>query len=275
MKTVNKCKSDCQSVNLPILTYHKILPEKEIDCITPKRDRLYTFSRDEFEKHCVFLNSNGYSTLSFHDLKEIIQNQQQPSANPVILTFDDGHESNYSHALPILQSYGLKATFFIITDLVGKQGYLNWKKITEMYESGMEIQSHTHTHPNVSELDELEVTAELTISKKLIEDHIKTDVFVLALPGGLYNNLLKRVAISSGYSFICTSKWGHNKISCDIFLLKRFPIKLGDRFSKYRLFLEEKRIPLFLLTIKKNTIVFARKVIGETFYRHIRNTILK
>lgn len=65
------------------------------------------------------------------------------------ITFDDGIEAHYDIAMPILEKYGIKGTFFITINRVGTPGRLSWKQIKEMRQRGMEIGNHTMTHAHL------------------------------------------------------------------------------------------------------------------------------
>ncbi|HYR95514.1 MAG TPA: polysaccharide deacetylase family protein, partial [Candidatus Binatus sp.] len=69
------------------------------------------------------------------------------------LTFDDGHASDYTEAFPVLAELGLRATFFVVPTLVDTPGHVTWQQLREMVAGGMEIGSHSLTHPFVDRLD--------------------------------------------------------------------------------------------------------------------------
>ena len=87
-----------------------------------------------------------------------------PGANPVApailhqgyvsINFDDGYESAYVNALPILDNAGLRSTQFIITRLVGHPGFITTDQLLAMQASGHEIGAHTRTHPHLPTLDD-------------------------------------------------------------------------------------------------------------------------
>jgi peptidoglycan/xylan/chitin deacetylase (PgdA/CDA1 family) len=102
----------------------------------------------------------------------------------VSITFDDGNESQFTDYYPILESYGFRATFFIITSLLGKKGMLNYDQVKELYKCGNEIGSHTHTHPHLTKIPTTSLIFELKKSKEILRNF---NCDTLAYPYGDYN----------------------------------------------------------------------------------------
>jgi peptidoglycan/xylan/chitin deacetylase (PgdA/CDA1 family) len=103
----------------------------------------------------------------------------------VILTFDDGPKSQYTNAKPILDKYGYKATFDIICNDVGDNGYLTWEDITELYKEGYDIGSHSMDHKDLSKLSKKMVNFEVGQSKQCLLQHgINTTIFAYPFNGG-------------------------------------------------------------------------------------------
>lgn len=89
----------------------------------------------------------------------------------VALFFDDGWKSHYDEAFPILKEFGFKATFAIITDYVGldrgtPRARMNHTELKELQNSGMEIASHTKTHPHMLNLTREKLINEIANSRK-------------------------------------------------------------------------------------------------------------
>ena len=89
----------------------------------------------------------------------------------VVLTFDDGPKSQYTNAKPILDKYGYKATFDIICNDVGDNGYLTWEDIAALYNDGNDIGSHSMDHKDLSKLSKKMVNFEVGQSKQCFLDH--------------------------------------------------------------------------------------------------------
>lgn len=158
------------------LLYHKIVKDGE--------NQLYEREESNFRNDMEYLKK--YQIISLYDLV-----LGEKSNNKIIITFDDGDSSNYSIAFPILKEYGFKATFFVISDKVGKEGYVNWNEIrdigdykNEKGERLFDIESHTHTHLDLAQHGEERILYELKHSQGTIRKETGTTPRFLAIPGG-------------------------------------------------------------------------------------------
>jgi peptidoglycan/xylan/chitin deacetylase (PgdA/CDA1 family) len=88
----------------------------------------------------------------------------------VILNFDDAYKSQYTNAKPILDKYGYKATYYIVCNYVGENGYLSWEDITALSNEGHDIESHTMNHEDLSKTSEEETEFEIGDSKQCLFD---------------------------------------------------------------------------------------------------------
>ena len=101
------------------------------------------------------LKENGYNAITCSDLISYAENGTKLPNKPILITFDDGYQSNYEYAYPILKKYGLKGTIFVIGSFFGSDTYkdtdmkiiphFGMSEAQEMVDSGViEIQSHTY-----------------------------------------------------------------------------------------------------------------------------------
>lgn len=106
----------------------------------------------------------------------------------VSLTFDDGYLSDFNHAFPILKDNGVKASFGIISNQIGAPGRLGAEEIKEMSDYGMDIVSHTKSHPSdMRELTNAELIDELALSKVEIEEITGRECHSLLVPNSNWN----------------------------------------------------------------------------------------
>ena len=103
----------------------------------------------------IYLKEKGYETISVKQLLDYIENNSPLPEKPIMITFDDGHESFYEYIYPILKQYDLKAVLSVVgsfTDTFTENedhninySYLTWKQINELSDSGyVEIGNHTY-----------------------------------------------------------------------------------------------------------------------------------
>ena len=125
-----------------------------------------------------------------------------------ILTFDDGHISNFELAFPLLKKFDRKALFFVVTDFIGKPGYMDWEQIKELLDAGMFVGSHSHTHPEFTCLSLDEVKFELETSKKILEQNLSNEITMFSFPFGKYKWKHSQLALEIGYQYLFGSQHG-------------------------------------------------------------------
>ncbi len=168
----------------------------------------------QLEEQFEYLNKNGYTTL-FADEYEEAYNVDLP----VILTFDDGYEDNYTELFPLLKDYNIKATIFVVSGNIDKEGYLSSAQIKEMVDSGLVgIQSHTANHVDLCSLTDEELDKELRESCAAIAKVTGKNVTSVSYPGGYYNDdVIREVKRYFTYAYAIDtneySKSNHYEIS--------------------------------------------------------------
>lgn len=211
-----------QSKAGPIAMYHYI---RRVD---PDSDELgYQLSiRPElFEVHMAWLAKNGYTGVSLQTLLHCTGRvgRAQPGescpALPMALTFDDGYMDAYTAALPILQRYGFSGTFYIVGDFIGQPGYMGWNELKVLRDAGMEIGSHSISHPDLTQLDLETLNHQLLQSKALLEEHLQIRVTSFCYPAGKYNAEVEEQVRLAGYENATTTLWALD--GSDIFALPR------------------------------------------------------
>ncbi len=155
------------------------------------------------EEQLRYLTENGYTPIWFEDLGRADQIEK-----PILLTFDDGYDDNYTELFPLLKKYNVKATVFVIVDLLGTEHYLTKEQVKELSDSGLvSIQSHTMTHPYLSDCTEEQLEQELYQSKLEIARLTGKEPFVLCYPSGRYSDAsLAKTANYYEYGLLMSGK---------------------------------------------------------------------
>ncbi len=137
---------------LPILGYHYIVADDEE---ISSQDRSLKIRVSDFERQVAFMsNQMNCRWITFGDVMEqyILQGKKTPK-NTCVMTFDDGRRDGYTLVLPILKKYNVVATFYVITDNLGREGYLTKQQLSEIYQAGNEIGSHTVSGGSMTKTD--------------------------------------------------------------------------------------------------------------------------
>lgn len=195
-----------------ILEYHKICEDASPYAVSPA----------EFDKQLQYLADEGYTAISMQEYATAAAGQGVLPAKPVVITFDDGYDNNYTEALPLLERHGMKGTVFVVSGYVEQYpGYLSWPQILEMQRRGMEIGSHTANHVQLDTLSPDEQRKEITESKAVLEQHIGRPVEFLAYPFGGYTAVTEKLLQEAGYTGACTGESGLNRGGDKPYALKR------------------------------------------------------
>lgn len=123
------------------------------------------------------------------------------------LTFDDAFASAHRHALPLLERLGVPAVTYVVSGRVGGDNrwpgqpasaptgrLMSWSELGEWVAAGLEVGSHTETHPRLTALDATALERELAASRARLEDRLGVPVGQLAYPYGLASDAVARRA---------------------------------------------------------------------------------
>jgi peptidoglycan/xylan/chitin deacetylase (PgdA/CDA1 family) len=147
--------------------------------------------------------------MSYKTIDMAISDKDQK--NLVCITFDDGNISDYRIALPWLVENDIFATFFVVSDWIGSPGYLDKSQILAMHKLGMQIGSHSVSHPDFRKISTKEKVYELKKSKRIIEGIIGEKITSFSLPFGFIDNNTIDTVFECGYSYCCISRHGLSK----------------------------------------------------------------
>lgn len=141
----------------------------------------------------------------------------------ISFTFDDGYESTYTKAFPILKKYGFVATVYVVTNDIGKPGYMTKEQLQELGRNGWWIGSETLSHPHLTELTPQESWQELEQSKKILESW-GFEVVDFATPFGDYDDRIM-AQIQELYLTHRTTSPGLNTKPIDRYQLKALEVR--------------------------------------------------
>jgi peptidoglycan/xylan/chitin deacetylase (PgdA/CDA1 family) len=164
----------------------------------------------------AFFHILNRSEKNIFSIDEVYKLHAKQDKLPICLTFDDGFLSDHDIVLPALKEREYKATFFIVQDYIGKDGYMEKDHIIELSNAGMQIGSHSKTHPNFLKIDTKAKEYELSSSKSFLEELIGQEVTTFSFPYGFIDKSSIDAVFAAGYKYCCTSKHGLCSIDSDV-----------------------------------------------------------
>lgn len=234
---------------LPILMYHNVVVDE-----TKSVDLSISVAR--LEAQFKFLRDNNYTTFHFKDLERL---QELPSKS-IILTFDDVTECQLLHAVPLLQKYQLKASFFIPFSFVGnfdywiegKEKIMSVEQLKSLDSTLIELGYHSFEHKRYSALSQEELETDFVRSNNFIKDNQLDIKPVLAYPFGNYAKKQAQFAVFEKIMRENGIKYGlriGNRVNKfpfkNNYLVKRIDIKGEDSLFRFKLKLKIGKLKLF------------------------------
>ena len=237
--------------SIPVLTYHHISedPEQWIKDTVVKPET--------FDAQMRYLSENGYTTMTITEVAQAMRGTAPLPPNPAAVTFDDGYESNYTYAFPVLKKYRIKATIAVIVGFIPDEypgrfpgrPHMTWSQMREMVQSDLvEFQSHTYDSHRLVMGDDgkkkpaliareflpnkrrYETDAER--HRRIVNDfkrararlraRLGVPANALFYPYGAYDDHVRQAAIEAGHDILVTIENGYNRPGDNPLEIKRF-----------------------------------------------------
>ena len=200
----------------------------------------YSINSLRFRQQLDFLQEYGWSTLCVRDL---VGSVPLPPRS-VLITFDDGYKNNFDNAFLPLVERGMRATWYVVSSRIGRHAHwmgpenpetemLESGQLREMVASGMEIGSHTSTHPDLTAIAADRVKQEIRSSKEDLESIFGFDITSFAYPYGRYNDLAVNNVRDAGYSLACGVRPGLVNTQLEPYQLRRVTVFAGDTLGTF------------------------------------------
>ena len=170
--------------NVPVLCYHQVRPITGADSA---QDRTYIVPPATLERQLAAVEKAGYTTVSADAVAAHMADGEPLPRKPILITFDDASAGQYTRALPILRRHHQTATFFVMTVVLGKEGWLTKGQVRALDRAGMEIGVHTWDHSAVPDYAGEDWKVQLTEPKAELEKIVGHPLDVFAYPFGLWN----------------------------------------------------------------------------------------
>ncbi|GGH01213.1 polysaccharide deacetylase family protein [Pedobacter zeae] len=173
---------------VPVLCYHQIRNNIASDS---KRAHDDIIAPDKFREHMKMLADSGYHSILPDQLYQYLVYGAKLPEKPIMITFDDTDEDQFTVGNTTLKKYGFKGVYFIMTVSIGRKGRINYmtkEQIKQLAEEGNTIASHTYDHKNFATFTDADWTTQIDEPTKKLEQITGKKVEYFAFPYGVFKS---------------------------------------------------------------------------------------
>jgi peptidoglycan/xylan/chitin deacetylase (PgdA/CDA1 family) len=169
---------------VPILCYHRLRDYRATDGAGA---RPYIVPASVFKQQIKMLSDSGYHTITADQHYAYLTTGTPLPEKPVMISFDDTSEEQFTVGAAELDKYGFKGVFFIMTISIGRPGYMSSEQLKLLADKGHTIASHTTDHHNVKKYSGADWDFQLVKPKTKLETITGKPVEYFAYPFGEWN----------------------------------------------------------------------------------------
>lgn len=201
-----------------------------------------------FEAQLRYLAARGWRGLTLADFEAVLEGRAPLDGRAVLITFDDGYADNLAVAAPLLGRYGFPAVVFAIPGFLGRESgavwphgdpaghgrFLDAEELRRLAGTGIEIGSHTLTHPRLTEIEAPACIHEVGASRGQLEALLARPVTAFAYPEGDLDAGVERAVAAAGYTLAFTTVPGLNRRDTPRLRLRRTEVSASDSLLVFR-----------------------------------------
>ena len=228
---------------------------------------------DDFTKHINLIKAENLMFIKAEDFENHINSKN--TERKILLTIDDGFESFYLNAWPILKAEKIPFILFVSTREVGANNYMNWDQIREIAkEDFVHIGNHSHTHEYLIDRTKKEIEEDIKKSMAIFKKELGFNSPFFSYPFGEYSLEFKKIIKNLNFKYAFGQHSGVADESKDLFELPRFPI--NEKYGEIKRF----KSILKTLPFKYEEITPKEKYINNSsnppnvrikFYKNVKN----
>jgi peptidoglycan/xylan/chitin deacetylase (PgdA/CDA1 family) len=207
-----------EATTAPILTYHAISEPP-----ASARHRDLFVDADHFTAQMTWLREHGYEAVTLDELYDGWKEGSALPAKPVVVSFDDGLQTQFTQAFPLLRDLDWPGVLNLKAESL-RQGELTEAMVGRMVAAGWEVSSHTITHPKLTTLGARELGREVAGSRRILAESLDVAVDFFCYPYGKLDPRVVEAVRRAGYLGATTTRRGLASETTDPFRLPRLRV---------------------------------------------------
>jgi peptidoglycan/xylan/chitin deacetylase (PgdA/CDA1 family) len=228
-----------------VLAYHEVMPESNY---------AYCVTTSAFTEHLQLFDSCA-------------KNGQD---SPVVITFDDGEQSQLHNALAPLAKHGVSARYFVTPGLIGTAAkFLGWDELKTLKDAGHSVQSHGWSHKFLTFCSEDELAHELSASKQLLEEKLGAAVEEISVPGGRWNRHVIESCATAGYKRVYVSEPWIATTMFGIEVIGRFMVRRTTTSAELQRIVQRDRNALWKMKMRSQVRQGIVGLVGDDLYHRL------
>ncbi|NEA67669.1 polysaccharide deacetylase family protein [Streptomyces sp. SID12488] len=233
---------------VPVLMYHSVTR-------TPNPPtRALSVTPEAFAEQMALLANRDFHPVTTAQLADSwrrpFSTERVLPPQPVLITFDDGYEGVHRHALPVLAEHGFSASLFVSTGWLrgahrtggALDTMLDWAQVRELAAVGVEIGGHSHTHPELDQLDDDALRFEVTRCREIVADELGAVPVSFAYPYGYSSRRVRTAVREAGFAQALAVGNGLARRAQGPYALKRVTVRHGTSVQEFERLIEGREI---------------------------------
>ncbi|HEY7115531.1 MAG TPA: polysaccharide deacetylase family protein [Tepidisphaeraceae bacterium] len=255
--------------------YHNVTPDDHAYPDLSPSATSYFVTRRTFAEQLAQIRVCGGSVMTWDDLKQFYDPAPpaapRPADSPVFITFDDGWRDSVEIGGSTLQEHGCSAIVFVTTGFLDRPHFLSRQELARLDADVFRVGSHAKTHRMLSLLDDTEIRAELSDSRKCLEDATGREVDAISIPSGAVDRRVRRIAAECGYRFLFDSEVRVNRRGDSPMAIARVALMNTTPLSTFRRYVTQR---ITRERVRRAVLQAPKRLLGLRRYERLRRRLL-
>jgi peptidoglycan/xylan/chitin deacetylase (PgdA/CDA1 family) len=212
---------------VPILMYHVI-------AVAPAGapyPGLYV-TPQAFDQQLGWLAAHDYHPVTLERVYRYWRGLEALPPHPVVLSFDDGYRADIVNALPAMMRRRWPGVLNLAVRNLGVNGGLYPRQVRRLIRNGWELDAHSLTHPDLTQVGAAQLRREVAGSRRLLEREFGVSVPFFCYPSGRFDAAVVAAVRKAGYLGATTTEAGFGRPS-ELYTLRRIRVDGAESLAAF------------------------------------------